>query len=62
MEMGTGGSLTLTDANYQNLKFYVQHSGAAFCNFNRKVGDRVQCAGNCPGIEANSATILTSFV
>ncbi|GJN85235.1 lipase [Purpureocillium lilacinum] len=53
---------SITERDFGNLKFYVQHAAAAYCNMNSKAGDLIKCKGSCPGIEGDKATISSSFL
>lgn len=53
---------SITERDFGNLKFYVQHAAATYCNMNSKAGDLIKCKGSCPGIEGDKATISSSFL
>lgn len=59
---GSHGAVGVTAQDYGNLKFYVQHAAAAYCNMDRKAGDLIKCENNCPGVEGDKATIVSTFV
>lgn len=45
-----------------NLRFFVQYAGAAYCNSKNAAGAPIVCSADaCPAVEANQATTLTSF-
>ena len=52
----------MSEQDYGNLKFYVQHAAAAYCNLNTPSGQPIQCGGSCPGVEGDKATIFGTFV
>ena len=53
---------TVTAQDYGNLKFYVQHAAASYCNMDKKAGEVIKCDNNCPGVEGNNVTIVSTFV
>ncbi|KND91773.1 Lipase [Tolypocladium ophioglossoides CBS 100239] len=59
---GIGRRNSVLEKDYGNLKFYVQHAAAAYCNLGNKAGQAIACRGGCPGVEGNKATILDTFV
>ncbi|KAG6041141.1 hypothetical protein E4U41_005865 [Claviceps citrina] len=47
--------------DFSNIKFYVQHAAAAYCNYNATAGTDVLCDKNaCPLVEQNKVTIVGS--
>ncbi|POR31024.1 Lipase [Tolypocladium paradoxum] len=57
-----GRSDDVSEQDYGNLKFYVQHAAAAYCNLDKQPGEAIQCGGRCPGVEGDKATIVDTFV
>ncbi|KAK0100363.1 hypothetical protein ONS95_008317 [Cadophora gregata] len=48
----------LTAGTLNNMKYYVQHAAAAYCNAKAaKIGSKISCGNNaCPAVAANSVT------
>ncbi|ODA79142.1 hypothetical protein RJ55_04734 [Drechmeria coniospora] len=52
----------VSDTDYKKLKFYVQHTSAAYCNIGKAAGDPVTCRGTCNSVERNQVSIVSTFV
>ncbi|KAG9257759.1 Alpha/Beta hydrolase protein [Emericellopsis atlantica] len=52
---------SVSESDVDNFAFYAEHAAAAYCNAGASAGATVSCGGNCPEVEANSATILGTF-
>ncbi|ROT43218.1 alpha/beta-hydrolase [Sodiomyces alkalinus F11] len=62
LETADFSTLSVTPAELDSLRFFVQYAGAAYCNSQNAAGARVVCGANaCPRVEANQATTLASF-
>lgn len=56
-------TVNITQLQYENIQFYVQHAAAAYCNFNAAPGSIITCRENaCPLVQQNKATVVTSFM
>ena len=55
--------VTVSQTDYNNMKFYVQHAAAAYCNYNTPAGTDITCGRNvCPSVQANKPVITGSWV
>ncbi len=54
----TATPTTLSAGTLANMKYYVQHAAAAYCNSKPgRVGSKISCGNNaCPAVAANSIT------
>jgi hypothetical protein len=56
------GRVDVTAQNLDDFQFYVQHSGAAYCNVGLSPGTRITCGGDvCPDVEGDAVTAVSSF-
>lgn len=52
----------VTNQDVENLKFYAQWAGSAYCNDDSEPGESVVCSFDiCPDVESHNATIISSF-
>ncbi|KAK2593248.1 hypothetical protein QQS21_009047 [Conoideocrella luteorostrata] len=57
------GGPKISQSQLDSLKFYAQHAGAAYCNFNTRTGQPITCRANaCPSVEANDVKVIDSVV
>ncbi|KAK8932402.1 Lipase [Metarhizium anisopliae] len=47
-----GGNVQVSETDLTNMKFYSQHSAAAYCNYNTDVGEPISDSGRFTGIGA----------
>jgi hypothetical protein len=56
-------AVAVSNGDFDNFKFYIQHGAAAYCNSEAAVGAKITCGGNgCPTVQSNGATVVASFL
>jgi hypothetical protein len=51
----------LTEAIYDNMKYYAEYSASTYCNSDGAAGTKVTCEDGCPQVMANGATVVGSL-
>lgn len=52
----------MTDKEFDNFKYWVQYAAAAYCNYEKKPGEPIECGDNqCKDVEANGGTIVQAM-
>lgn len=55
-------AVAVSNGDFGNFKFYIQHGAASYCNSNAAAGAKITCGNNgCPTVQSNGATIVASF-
>ena len=58
----TSLAVAVSNGDFGNFKFYIQHGAASYCNSNAAAGAKITCGNNgCPTVQSNGATIVASF-
>ncbi|KAK9435565.1 lipase [Metarhizium brunneum] len=58
-----GGNVQVSETDLTNMKFYSQHSAAAYCNYNAAVGKPIVCKDTaCPLVMQNKPVVIASMV
>ncbi|KAL2760491.1 hypothetical protein ACRALDRAFT_2050733 [Sodiomyces alcalophilus JCM 7366] len=62
LETADFNTLAVSSPDLDNLRFFVQYAGAAYCNSKNAAGTPLACSASaCPRVEANGATTVASF-
>ncbi|KAG8424954.1 hypothetical protein J3458_001705 [Metarhizium acridum] len=57
------GNVQVSETDLTNMKFYSQHSAAAYCNYNTAVGKPIVCKDTtCPLVMQNRPVVMASMV
>ncbi|KAI1084118.1 alpha/beta-hydrolase [Whalleya microplaca] len=55
-------TVTVTDVELLNLRFYAQYAAAGYCNYGSAVGSTVTCSNNaCPDVTSAGAKVVATF-
>ncbi|KAG8409941.1 hypothetical protein J3458_019014 [Metarhizium acridum] len=57
------GGARISNTDFANMRYYAQHSAAAYCNIGTRAGQQITCGNNaCPLVAQNRAKVVTSVV